>query len=210
MGETDTETRRKIEEAVLEILKNSNMDETTEYKIRKSAADKLEMDLSEPTRKKIVRDVVDSYLRAQQAETEEEQKEEEKEVEEEDDEKDKGDREYDDEGGLIICRVRDVLIPPLGRDYRPFVPAGLSYVLVGYDNYVPELRGDHSRCLSEKRRVTLSEFKGKISIAIREYYKKDGKELPSAKGINLTSEQWVSFKKNVPAIEKTIQKMKSR
>ncbi|KAL6549837.1 hypothetical protein OROMI_020325 [Orobanche minor] len=64
--------------------------------------------------------------------------------------------------------------------------------------------------LSERRRVTLSEFKGKTSIAIREYYKKDGKELPSTKGINLTPEQWASFKKNVPAIEKAIQKMKSR
>ncbi|KAL6549838.1 hypothetical protein OROMI_020326 [Orobanche minor] len=139
MGETDTETRRKIEEAVLEILKNSNMDETTEYKIRKSASEKLEMDLSGPTRKKIVRDVVESYLRAQQAKTEEEQEEEEKEVEEEDDEKDKGGREYDDEGGLIICRVRDVLIPPLGREYRLLIPAGLSYVLLGNDNSVPEL-----------------------------------------------------------------------
>ncbi|KAK4435495.1 RNA polymerase II transcriptional coactivator KELP [Sesamum alatum] len=168
----DTETRNKIEQTVLEILKNSNMDETTEYKIRKSASDKLQMDLSEPTRKKFVRQVVESYLREQQAKAEEEeqqqQEEEEEEEEEEDDSRNKGGREYDDEGGLIVCR------------------------------------------LSDKRRVTLSEFRGKTLVSIREYYKRDGKELPSAKGISLTAEQWASFKKNVPAIEKAIKKMESR
>ncbi|XP_011082301.1 RNA polymerase II transcriptional coactivator KELP [Sesamum indicum] len=163
----DTETRNKIEETVLEILKNSNMDETTEYKIRKSASEKLEMDLSEPTRKKFVRQVVESYLREQQAKAEEEQQPEEEE-EEEDNGRKTGGREYDDEGGLIICR------------------------------------------LSDKRRVTLSEFRGKTLVSIREYYKRDGKELPSAKGISLTAEQWTSFKKNVPAIEKAIKKMESR
>ncbi|KAL2236727.1 UNVERIFIED_CONTAM: RNA polymerase II transcriptional coactivator KELP [Sesamum indicum] len=138
----DTETRNKIEETVLEILKNSNMDETTEYKIRKSASEKLEMDLSEPTRKKFVRQVVESYLREQQAKAEEEQQPEEEE-EEEDNGRKTGGREYDDEGGLIICR------------------------------------------LSDKRRVTLSEFRGKTLVSIREYYKRDGKELPSAKALNL-------------------------
>lgn len=105
----DAETRNKIEEAVLEILKNSNMDETTEFKIRKSASEKLGMDLSDPTRKKLVREVVESYLSEQQAKAEEEeQQQEEEEVEEEEEEgsdRKKGGKEYDDEGGLIICRV---------------------------------------------------------------------------------------------------------
>ncbi|GER41530.1 RNA polymerase II transcriptional coactivatorKELP [Striga asiatica] len=158
----DLETRTKIEQTVLGILTNSNMDETTEYKIRKSASEKLGMDLSEPTRKKFVREIVEAYLRAQQAEAEEE------EAKEEDNNENKGGREYDDEGGLIICR------------------------------------------LSDKRRVTLSEFRGKTLVSIREYYKRDGKELPTAKGISLSTEQWMSFKKNVPEIEKAIKKMESR
>ncbi|KAL3844461.1 hypothetical protein ACJIZ3_001864 [Penstemon smallii] len=170
----DDETRNKIEETVLEILKNSNIDETTEYKIRKSASEKLGMDLSESTRKKFVREVVELYLKEQQdkAETEEEEvveaEEEEEEEEEEETSRKKGGKEYDDEGGLIICRLTD------------------------------------------RRRVTLSEFKGRTLISIREYYKKDGKELPSAKGISLSAEQWASFSKNVPAIEKAIKKMESR
>ena len=39
--------------------------------------------------------------------------------------------------------------------------------------------------LSTKRRVTLQEFRGKTLVSIREYYMKDGKELPSSKGIHL-------------------------
>ncbi|XP_073021619.1 RNA polymerase II transcriptional coactivator KELP [Primulina eburnea] len=167
----DEETQKLIEETVLEILNNSNMDETTEYKIRKTASEKLEMDLTEPSRKKFVRQVVESYLREQQGKAEqleEQQKaEEEEEEEEEDNSKKKGGREYDDEGGLIMCR------------------------------------------LSKSRRVTISEFRGRTLVSIREYYSKGGKELPSAKGISLTPEQWASFKKNVPAIEKAIKKMES-
>ncbi|CAA2995695.1 RNA polymerase II transcriptional coactivator KELP [Olea europaea subsp. europaea] len=93
--------------------------------------------------------------------------EEEEEEEEEEHNKTRGGKEYDDEGGLIICR------------------------------------------LSDKRRVTISDFRGKTLISIREYYKRDGKELPTAKGISLTAEQWSSFKKNLPAVEKAIKKMES-
>ena len=51
--------------------------------------------------------------------------------------------------------------------------------------------------LSKNRRVTLQEFKGKTLVSIREYYIKDGKEMPSSKGAaNLTVflelEDWIS------------------
>ncbi|KAH1049274.1 hypothetical protein GLYMA_08G024200v4 [Glycine max] len=70
--------------------------------------------------------------------------------------------------------------------------------------------GDLIICrLSDKRRVTIQDFRGKTLVSIREYYKKDGKELPTSKGISLTEEQWSAFKKNVPAIEKAIKKMES-
>ncbi|KAG1367659.1 RNA polymerase II transcriptional coactivator KELP [Cocos nucifera] len=61
--------------------------------------------------------------------------------------------------------------------------------------------------LSSKRRVTLQEFRGKTLVSIREYYMKDGKELPSSKGISLTADQWEAFRKAVPAIEEAITKM---
>nr|ACG45190.1 RNA polymerase II transcriptional coactivator KELP [Zea mays] len=55
-------------------------------------------------------------------------------------------------------------------------------------------QGDLILCrLSSKRRVTLSEFKGRSLVSIREFYVKDGKEMPSAKGISMTMEQWEAF-----------------
>ncbi|CAK9163084.1 unnamed protein product [Ilex paraguariensis] len=168
----EPEIQNKIEETVLEVLKNSNMDETTEYKVRKLASEKLGIDLSQPDHRRFVRQVVDSYLNALESKEEEQPPEEEEEQEQEEDGKRKGvdqkEYEYDDEGDLIICR------------------------------------------LTKNRRVTVTDFRGKTLVSIREYYRKEGKELPTSKGISLTAEQWSSFKKNVPAIEKAIRKMESR
>ncbi|KAG0539109.1 hypothetical protein BDA96_03G294200 [Sorghum bicolor] len=177
----DEATKKKVEAAVLEILRGSDMESVTEYKVRKAAADRLGIDLSTPDRKLFVRGVVEEYLRSlssqEEAEAEEEQggagreskdKEQEEEEEEEDDEEEEGKgggkREYDDQGDLILCR------------------------------------------LSNKRRVTLSEFKGRSLVSIREFYVKDGKEMPSAKGISMTMEQWEAFCNAVPAIEDAIKK----
>ena len=40
--------------------------------------------------------------------------------------------------------------------------------------------------LSEKRKVTIQDFRGKTLVSIREYFKKDGKELPTSKGTLFT------------------------
>jgi hypothetical protein len=118
----DEATKKKVEAAVLEILRGSDMESVTEYKVRKAAADRLGIDLSTPDRKLFVRGVVEEYLRSlssqEEAEAEEEQggagreskdKEQEEEEEEEDDEEEEGKgggkREYDDQGDLILCRV---------------------------------------------------------------------------------------------------------
>ncbi|XP_076922987.1 RNA polymerase II transcriptional coactivator KELP-like [Bidens hawaiensis] len=188
----DSELAKEIKEAVLEVLNNSDMDSTTEFQVRKSASDLIGIDLNEPSRKKFVRNIVQTYLEERQAKADaddnnntnnnnnnEEEEEAEPEEESEDDDnnnnnnnnnnnKTKGAQEFDDEGDLIICR------------------------------------------LSDKRRVTLTEFRGKSLVSIREYYKRDGKELPSSKGISLTPEQWANFSKNVPAIEKAIKKLEGR
>ncbi|KFK31872.1 hypothetical protein AALP_AA6G169500 [Arabis alpina] len=151
--------KEKIKNTVLEILKESDMTEMTEFKVRKLASERLGIDLSEKSHKAYVRTVVDSFLE------EEREKPEEEIAEEEGGAKEEGSKGNKD---LIICRLTD------------------------------------------KRRVTIQEFKGKTLVSIREYYKKDGKELPTSKGISLTDEQWSTFKKNIPAIEKAVKKMESR
>ncbi|KAF8084556.1 hypothetical protein N665_0712s0004 [Sinapis alba] len=158
----DEESKVKIEETVREILKESDMTEMTEFKVRNLASERLGIDLSDKSHKAYVRGIVKSFLE------EVESKQQQDKDEEEEDGRAKGDKELDDDGDLIICR------------------------------------------LSDKRRVTIQEFRGKALVSIREYYKKDGKELPSSKGISLTDEQWSTFKKNIPAIENAVKKMESR
>ncbi|KAK7501559.1 hypothetical protein BaRGS_00006990 [Batillaria attramentaria] len=44
--------------------------------------------------------------------------------------------------------------------------------------------------LARMRYATVSEFRGKKLVSIREYYEKDGQLLPGRKGISLTIDQW--------------------
>lgn len=99
----EAEMEQKIEKTVRNILESSNMDDVTEYKIRKQASEELALDLSKPPYKAFVRQVVQSFLEKQQQK--QEQEEEEAEEEEEEDEEKRNGRDYDDEGNLIICKV---------------------------------------------------------------------------------------------------------
>ncbi|XP_028774742.1 RNA polymerase II transcriptional coactivator KELP [Neltuma alba] len=154
----DAEIQGRIETTVRRILEESDMDDVTESKVRKQAAKELDLDLSRPHYKALVKQVVEAFIQEKQEEPEEEENSQE--------DTSQG-QEYDDEGNLIICK------------------------------------------LSAQRRVTIQEFRGKTLVSIREYYRKDGKELPSSKGISLTEEQWSALKKNIPAVEKAIQKLES-
>ena len=108
-----TAEQKMIEEKVIEILKSSDMDKTTEAKVRKLASEQLDLDLSQPDYKSFVRGVVNSYIehledQENQKEEQEEKGEEEEVVAEENEEEGEqgqGAMEYDDNGDLIICRV---------------------------------------------------------------------------------------------------------
>lgn len=121
----EAETRSVIEKTVLDILKSADMDEMTEYKVRKMASEKLGINLSAPDYKPFVRQVVETFLRSpeepepkpepepdrKKARTEvaerepKEEEEEEEEEAEEDRGRSSGAKEYDDDGDLIVCRV---------------------------------------------------------------------------------------------------------
>ncbi|CAN1138918.1 RNA polymerase II transcriptional coactivator KELP [Linum perenne] len=68
--------------------------------------------------------------------------------------------------------------------------------------------GDLIICrLAPKRRVTIQNFKGRKLVSIREFYSKDGKELPTSKGISLTDQQWEVLRKNIDAVDEAVTKM---
>jgi len=60
--------------------------------------------------------------------------------------------------------------------------------------------------LAKMRYATVSEFRGKVMVGIREYYEKDGKLLPGKKGISLSAEQWQALKDNIGDIDECLNK----
>ncbi|KAL4880509.1 transcriptional Coactivator p15-domain-containing protein [Aspergillus karnatakaensis] len=61
--------------------------------------------------------------------------------------------------------------------------------------------GDSFWEISKMRRVTISSFRGKVMVSLREYYEKDGEELPGKKGISLPIEQFSTLMTILPDIE---------
>lgn len=63
--------------------------------------------------------------------------------------------------------------------------------------------------LDSKRKVTLSQFKGKWRVDIREFYDDKGEMKPGRKGISLSLEQWEKLISMVPDITQSIQTVTS-
>jgi hypothetical protein len=54
------------------------------------------------------------------------------------------------------------------------------------------------------RFVSVSEFRGKPLVNIREYYEANGKLLPGKKGVSLSTDQWEQLKKFIDKIDNDI------
>lgn len=67
--------------------------------------------------------------------------------------------------------------------------------------------GDEQFELGKNRKVTVRSFKGKVLVDIREYYSKDGEELPGKKGISLQPEQWKKLVEFVDDINDAVAKI---
>lgn len=51
-------------------------------------------------------------------------------------------------------------------------------------------KGDLVFDLNDRKKVTIGEYKGNLLVNIREFYEKDGKQLPGKTGIALTIDQY--------------------
>lgn len=60
--------------------------------------------------------------------------------------------------------------------------------------------------LGKNKKVSVREFKGKVLIDIREFYNKDGKDMPGKKGIALSVEQWRKLVDSVAEVDEAIAK----
>ncbi|KAJ5143100.1 ssDNA-binding transcriptional regulator [Penicillium bovifimosum] len=64
--------------------------------------------------------------------------------------------------------------------------------------------GDRYWEISKMRRITISSFRGKTLVNVREYYEKDGQELPGKKGISLPVDQFAALISILPDIEQVL------
>ncbi|GLJ18582.1 hypothetical protein SUGI_0330870 [Cryptomeria japonica] len=205
-------TNLEIEKTVLGILENADMSDMTEYKLRRIAGEKLGQELSDTKSKKLVRSIVESFLRSKNSE--EEQAAEQVTVEKEDEEveeKEEKKASKKQQKKKQVQSEEEEEEEEEEEDERPVKKqrkekskeSGAAQKISTDDN------GDLVICkLSDRRSVTIQNFRGQKLISIREFYEKDGKLLPSSKGISLKKEQWEAFKKGVPAIEAAIEQMK--
>ncbi|KAE8699801.1 basic helix-loop-helix family protein [Hibiscus syriacus] len=75
-----------------------------------------------------------------------------------------------------------------------------------------EIDGDGNRLickLADMMNVVIHDFSGKSYVSVREFYVKNGKELPSATGVTMSIETWTALKNNFLAIDEAITKMQS-
>uniref|UniRef100_A0A5B6YVE7 Putative RNA polymerase II transcriptional coactivator KIWI-like n=1 Tax=Davidia involucrata TaxID=16924 RepID=A0A5B6YVE7_DAVIN len=58
--------------------------------------------------------------------------------------------------------------------------------------------------ISRNRRVSVRNWQGKVVVDIREFYVKDGKQMPGKKGISLTMDQWNVLRDHVDEIDQAV------
>lgn len=167
------ETRRKIEETVMAILRLADMEAMTEFKLRSEASEKLGFDLSDIDSKKLVRSVLESFLLSDAA----------------------GEDGGKGGGSDVRGEVDGVAAEAPAREVKKEL--GES--------------GERLICeLSDRRYVTIQDYKGTNRVSMKDYHVKDGKHFPSAKGIILTKDQWSALRSSLPTIEEAIKKLESK
>lgn len=92
-------------------------------------------------------------------------------------------REWYQKDGATLPGKKGISLPP--ADWQAVCAAAdaISAAAAAKNtSYVQELSGS--------RRVTISEFKSKMYVAVREYYEKNGQMLPGQKGLNMAVDAW--------------------
>ncbi|XP_058097442.1 RNA polymerase II transcriptional coactivator KIWI-like isoform X2 [Magnolia sinica] len=58
--------------------------------------------------------------------------------------------------------------------------------------------------ISRNRRVSVRSWQGKVVVDIREFYMKDGRQMPGKKGISLSMDQWSILRDHLDEIDQAV------
>ncbi|KAH3741649.1 activated RNA polymerase II transcriptional coactivator p15-like [Dreissena polymorpha] len=67
--------------------------------------------------------------------------------------------------------------------------------------------GEYMFQIANMRFATVSEFRGKVMVGIREFYNADGEMRPGKKGISLPMDQWKRLKDQIEDIDAAVKQM---
>ncbi|GAQ85381.1 Putative RNA polymerase II transcriptional coactivator KELP [Klebsormidium nitens] len=182
-----TEAQKQVREAAIKELKGANMEDMTERKLRTALEKQLGLELGGEEEKKFLRAVIGEFLDQDEPEEEPEAPIEVK--------RKKPEKEGPSGGGSKAPeakRVKEVV------EKKGAQPDKWQYIGDG-NLLVCELSGN--------KKVTVSKWKNQTLVSIREYYEKNGEQLPGKKGISLTLEQWRVLQQNVDVVEEAVKQV---
>ncbi|CAI5514356.1 unnamed protein product [Closterium sp. Naga37s-1] len=170
----------RLREVVTAILEAGDLEELTEKKVRQLAREKTGIDTSADANKQLIHKIVKAFVEEEAEDPIAKKRKKRRKGSDEESGSEKEEEEDEKEKGKGKSRKG-------GKKWK---------VGDGGELVICELSG--------KRKLTVSEFKGRLLVSIREYYEKGGKEMPSSKGISLPNDQWDKLVRHIDTLQEAI------
>ncbi|KAL2635166.1 hypothetical protein R1flu_006645 [Riccia fluitans] len=225
----DKESEERLETSVRRILEHADLNLMTESKVRKLAAEDTGLDLKVHANRKVVTRIIEEFFIARKEASEDDGAE-------EGHEEEKQENHHVEDSKLTGKQKRRVVIDEDSEESEPAEKKrimepdrkGKKRVVESEEEEEDEEseeeeppgqkkektkferneNGDIVVCqLGPKRSVTVQKFQGKLLVSVREYYEKDGKLLPTPKGISLSVDQWEALKRGIPDVNAAIKRL---
>ncbi|KAG2440901.1 hypothetical protein HXX76_003754 [Chlamydomonas incerta] len=177
VDESDT-----VKQAVVEYLKTADMEVTTERTVLNYLKTTLQLSQDVKAYKAVVSDTIDEFLAA--LDDAEEEEEEEAEAEEEEAE----------DAGAAKAGGRKRAAAGAAGGAAAKKSRGSSGGGGGGDDVL--LHVD----LSERRKARVRRYEGRLHVDVREFYKKDGEDAPTQKGLSMDPGQWARLARELPRL----------
>ncbi|PNW80646.1 hypothetical protein CHLRE_07g325722v5 [Chlamydomonas reinhardtii] len=168
-----------VKQAVLEFLKTADMNVTTERTVLNHLAATLQLSQEVKAYKAVVSATIDDYLSA---------------LDDAEDEEEAAEQEEEEDAGAAKAGGRKRAGGAAGgaaakksRSSSGAAGGGGDDVLLHVD-------------LSERRKARVRRYEGRLHVDVREFYKKDGEDAPTQKGLSMDPGQWARLARELPRL----------